>query len=103
MPTPKKLSETMISAMAAISAAGGIAHPEIGGWWRSAPAPDGERLTVPNVSNPGEKTSLVTQTIYSLRDRGLLEKVDGTGNRVHQAYRLTEASRQYLTTGKKQS
>lgn len=87
----KKLSKTMISAIAAIRAAGGTAYPEIGGWWRSAPAPAGERLTVPSVSNPGTADSIGTQTIYSLLSRGLLEKVEGSGNRVHPAYRLTAA------------
>jgi len=53
----------------------------------------GTRLTAvhQNGITRGDTGSVGTQTIYSLRDRGLLEAVEGTGNRVHPAYRLTAA------------
>ena len=79
--------------LVAIRAGGGTAHPEMGGWWRTAPSPAGTRLTAvhQNGITRGDTGSVGTQTIYSLRDRGLLEAVEGTGNRVHPAYRLTAA------------
>jgi hypothetical protein len=87
-----KLSKTMLLAVEAIRAAGGEAHPEKGGWWRNAPAPAGERIGVPSRLDPGRNDTIGTLTIHALADRGLLEPMEGRGNRIHSAYRLTQAA-----------
>jgi len=86
-----KLSRTMLLAVEAIRAAGGEAHPEKGGWWRNAPEPAGERISVPSRLDPGRNDTIGTLTIRALADRGLLEPI-GQGNRIHSAYRLTQAA-----------
>lgn len=87
-----KLSPTMLTAIKTIRAAGGEAHPERGGWWRSAPVPGGHRISWPSANYPGQQDMLVTQTIHSLIKRGLLIKIEGHGNGIHSAYRLTAAA-----------
>lgn len=91
-----KLSSTMLGTLAAIASSGGEAHPERGGWWRTAPAPAGQRLVVPHARFPTEMTSVGTTTIMSLAARELLEPIPGHGGHLHSAYRLTQTARDIL-------
>lgn len=87
------LSVTMRRTLEAIQTAGGEAHPEIGGWWRTAP--HGPRLKIQTDDWRG--TAVVgTATMMALAGRGLLTKIDGAGNRNHSAYQLTAAGRAAL-------
>lgn len=87
MPTPK-LSITMTRAVDAIRAAGGEAHPVTGGFWHGSADPASQKL---EIAMDGRQSLLHvgSQTVMSLADRGLLEKLPGTGNHVYSAYRLT--------------
>ena len=84
-----RLSPTKIRTIEAIRENGGEAHPEFGGWWRASP--DGPRLVIPTDDWRGSDV-VGTSTIFALLDRGLLTKIDGLGNRVHPAFRLTAAA-----------
>lgn len=83
------LSAVMQRSLQAIRDAGGVAHPEQGGWWRGSP--DGPRLEIESEDRRGRVT-IQTNTIYALFRRGMLEPVEGTGNRTHRAFRLTPSA-----------
>jgi len=83
-----KLSITMVRAIDAIRAAGGEAHPEQGGWWHGSSDLATPRLETATDDWRG-RWPVASQTIMSLADRGLLERLSGTGNRTYSAYRLT--------------
>ena len=65
-----KLSPTMQDALIAIERSGGSAIAEGGGWWKGL---DDKRLEV-FPRGDSLKSTVGTNTIYALEDRGLLER-----------------------------
>ena len=66
----EKLTKVMLRSLQAIQASGGAAIAEGGGWWKGL---DGKRLSY-EPPTPSVQTTVGTQTIYALADRGILQR-----------------------------
>jgi hypothetical protein len=86
MPTPQPTG-FMIDAVREIRRLGGEAHPESGGWWRSAPNGEGERFLVARTD--GGFDSVGVGTMRALAKRGLVAIAGKSAGHSSPVYALT--------------
>jgi hypothetical protein len=81
----QRMSASMTAALAAITAAGGEAHPEGGGYWM-----DQRQRRLQFQQEDGATCAVLTNTVMALHTRGHLIQIPNSGNRNVCAFRVAQ-------------